>query len=126
MLLRYITEDDPAQAATVRELLARAEELKDPFYISTIAVCELAWTLRGSPYHFDRTTISAVIEKILGMELFEVQDRNLVRFAIADYRKGRADFPDYLLGWQNRQAGCEDTLTFDRKLRGVDGYFFLA
>ena len=38
----------------------------------------------------------------------------------------RVAAPDYLLGWLNRRAGCEQTLTFDRKLAKVEGYSLLA
>ena len=44
----------------------------------------------------------------------------------ADFRPGRADFADYLLGWQSLSAGCADTVTFDRKLNGAAGFALLA
>lgn len=39
---------------------------------------------------------------------------------------GRADFADYLVGWQNWKAGCRDTLTFDRKMRAQEGFLVLS
>jgi predicted nucleic-acid-binding protein len=126
VLVRYTTQDNPAQTRVATELLEEADDRQDRFYLSTILVCELTWTLRGSPYHFDRAAISAVLEDLLTTELFEVQDRHLIQKAVLGYRHGRADFPDYLIGLQNRQAGCESTLTFDRKLKGADGFSLLA
>jgi predicted nucleic-acid-binding protein len=122
ILVRYITQDDPAQAEQVRILLTEAEERRERFYLSGIVLCELSWTLRSKPYDYDRATVAEVLERILETSLFEIQDRDLTRRAVADYREGRADFPDYLLGWHHRSAGCADTVTFDRKLRDTEGF----
>jgi predicted nucleic-acid-binding protein len=126
ILLRFITADDPDQAQRVGALFELAEREAQRFFVSVIALCELSWTLRGQTYGFDRGQIAAVIERIVGTGLFEVQDRVLVRRALADYRLGRADFADYLLGWQSLGAGCSDTVTFDGKLNGAAGFFMLA
>jgi predicted nucleic-acid-binding protein len=126
LLVRYITDDDPDQAHRVRLLFQEAEERKEHFHVSSIVLCELSWTLRGKPYFFDRATIADVLERIMETSLFEIQDRDLTRRAAADYRQGRADFPDYLIGWQNQSAGCEDTVTFDGKLSGAEGFTVLA
>jgi predicted nucleic-acid-binding protein len=126
ILLRSLTADDPEQAKTVGSLFAAAEQSGDRFFVSAIAVCELAWTLRGRPYRLDRRQIAAAVDAILDTSLFEVQDRGLVRRALADFRQGRADFADYLLGRHSLEAGCADTITFDRKLNGAAGFSVLA
>lgn len=58
-----------------------------------------------------------ILEKILDTAQFVIEDRDLARQALADYRHGPGDFSDYLIGWRNRQAGCSETATFDRALR---------
>jgi predicted nucleic-acid-binding protein len=52
-------------------------------------------------------------------------DTNLLVRSLEEYRQGRGDFADYLIGWQNRRAGCTDTVTFDRKLKKASGFAFL-
>jgi predicted nucleic-acid-binding protein len=125
VLLRYLTADVPVESARVDALFAEAEKAEERFFVSTIALCELTWTLRGRPYGLDRDQIAAVLEGILGANLFEVQDRALVRRALSDFRQGRADFADYLLGRQCLAAGCADTVTFDHKLSGSRGFSLL-
>jgi len=125
-LLRFLTADDPVQTDRVGSLLAAAEQGGERFFVSVVALCELSWTLRGQPYHLDRGQIAEVLEGILGTSLLEVQDRTLVRRSLAAFRQGRADFSDYLLGWLSLEAGCADTVTFDRKLRGATGFSVLA
>jgi predicted nucleic-acid-binding protein len=124
LLVRYVTDDDPAQAAVVRELFRDMEAAGERLHVSCIVLCELCWTLRG--YDCSREDISAVLAKILATGLFEVQDSDLVRYALEEYRQGRGDFADYLIGWQNRRAGCTDTVTFDRKLKKASGFAFLG
>lgn len=126
VLLRFLAADDPDQSARVAALFEAAERTGERFFISTIALCELSWTLRGQPYSLDRGQIAAVLERILDTSLFEVEARALVRRALADFLLGRADFADHLLGWHSLEAGCSDTLTFDRKLRGARGFSMLA
>ncbi len=118
--------DDPQQSPIARSLLDTAEEEGGRFYLSLVALCELCWTLRGRPYSLDRLGLSDVVGKLLEARLFEIQDRDLVRRALADYRQGRADFADYLIGWLNRSAGCSDTVSFDGKLDGAEGFSVLG
>lgn len=85
--------------------------------ISSVTLCELVWVLDGA-YRLDRLAIASALERILDTADFVVEDRDVVRRAVADYRRGPGDFADYLIGWRNRAAGCETTATFDRGLRG--------
>jgi predicted nucleic-acid-binding protein len=126
VIVRYVTAGDPAQTAVVKALFEGAEEAREQLFVSSIALCELVWTLRGRPYRLSRREIATVLERLLATHLFELQDRDLVRQALLEYRKGRGDFADYMLGSQNRRAGCESTLTFDRQLRGAAGFSLLA
>jgi predicted nucleic-acid-binding protein len=126
VLARYVLADDLEQARTARDLIEGAEEQGDLLYISVIALCELVWVLRSAPHRLDRSAIAEVLQILLDTSTFEVQDRDLVRRALAEFRDGSADFPDYLLGWVNQRAGCQDTVTFDRKLRGAPGFSWLA
>jgi predicted nucleic-acid-binding protein len=92
--------------------------------VSAIVLCETCWALRS--YGYSRSEIAAAIGGVVDTALFEIQDRELVRRAMAQYRQGPADFADYLIGWQNRQAGCAETVTFDRALEGTTGFSLLS
>jgi predicted nucleic-acid-binding protein len=122
LLVRYITADDAEKTQRAKEIIERAEDNGERLYVNTIVLCELCWTLRGKQYQYDRPSIAAVIELILGAAVFEIQNRDVVQRAMVDYRLGKADFSDYLIGYQNRALGCEDTVTFDRKLRRQEGF----
>ena len=116
VLVRYITDDDPEQSGVARTLIQGAEDEGVRLYINTIVACELCWTLRGKQYRYDRPTIAAVLEKMLDARVFEFENRSLVARATQEYRLGRADFADYLIGLSNIRAGCGDTVSFDGRL----------
>ncbi|HYN21865.1 MAG TPA: type II toxin-antitoxin system VapC family toxin [Thermoanaerobaculia bacterium] len=125
LLVRYLVADDPKQTQIVADLIASAEERNDRLFVGTIALCELVWTLR-SVYRVGRQGITSAVEALLGSGVFAIQDRDLVRRALEHYRGGKADFSDYLLGEQDRKAGCIETLTFDRELKATAGFRVLG
>jgi predicted nucleic-acid-binding protein len=125
VLLRVLTADDPVQSPKAKAVLSEAAAAGATFYISTVVLCELVWVLRAAPYGMDRAALATALSKLLDSALFEIQEQDSVRRAVEDFRQGRADFADYLLGRFNQRAGCADTLTFDRRLARDDGYTLL-
>ncbi len=97
-------------------MIEQAELDGERLYINTVVLVEMTWVLRGNRYRLTRPIISETLEKLLDIPLFEIEDRDQVLAALAEYRAGRADFADYLIGRKNLAAGCEDTATFDRYL----------
>jgi predicted nucleic-acid-binding protein len=115
VLVRYLTQDDPVQSRKVNTVIAEAVDRGEQCSISAIVLCELVWVLREA-YRLDKPTVAATLEKVLDTAQLVVEQADLARRALDDYRRGRGDFADYLIGWRNRQAGCSDTVTFDRAL----------
>ena len=126
VLVRFITRDHPQQAETARMLFRQAEERGERLHISPVVLCELVWVLRGRSYRFDQHSIAAAIERLLEVPLFEVQERDVVRRALDNHKKGRSDFADFMIGEQNRTAGCTDTATFDARLSSSDRFTVIA
>lgn len=125
VLLRYLAQDDPEHSRIASNLIEGAENDDERLYVTTIVLCELIWSLR-STYRVRREGIVSILEELLAAAVFEIQERDLVRRAVEDFRRGPADFSDYLIGWQNRKAGCIDTVTFDRGLEAADGFSLLG
>jgi predicted nucleic-acid-binding protein len=119
VLARYLTQDDPAQSRRATGVIAEAARRGDRCVINTIVLCELVWVLRYA-YEVDRAVVAATLDRILDTAQFVIEDKDLARRALADYRQGPGDFSDYLIGWRNRQAGCSATATFDQALKGND------
>jgi predicted nucleic-acid-binding protein len=117
VLVRYLTQDEPAQARRASAIIEGTLAKGGNCYLSVIVLCEIAWVLRGA-YGLKKKSILLAVDQILETAGFLVEDRDLVREAVEQFRLGRGDLTDYLLGVRNRAAGCSDTVTFDRSLRG--------
>ena len=120
VLLRYLVRDEPAQAARATRELERDER----FLIGSVVLCELVWVLEAG-YGFSRAEIGATLEKILATAQFEIEGKDLALGALDDFRDSPADFSDCLVGRRNRAAGAAETVTFDRSLRGLEGFRLL-
>jgi len=125
ILIRFLIADDPKQSITVRSLFQRGIREGKRFHVSTIVLCEIVWVLR-TVYRFTRRETVLSLDSLLESSFLEIQDLDLVQHALDDYREGRADFADYLIGCQNRRAGCTDTLTFDSDLASSPGFALLS
>jgi predicted nucleic-acid-binding protein len=125
VLVRYLTQDDRQQAKRANALVAKAVSDRSRLFISAVAMCELVWVLRGA-YALDKPTIVLTLERILATAQFEIDQKDVVREALEDYRVGGGDFADCVIGRRGREMGCERTATFDRRLRPSDLFRVLA
>ena len=121
VVVRYLVQDDPAQARQANALIDRVAAGDAAMFINHVVMCELAWVL-GRGYGYARTALAEVIEKILLGRQFEIERKDLVWSALADFKASRADFADCLIGVTNGLAGCESTLTFDRSAASLRAF----
>jgi predicted nucleic-acid-binding protein len=70
-------------------------------------------------------TPAAKLDKVLSTWTFVFADPEKFSAAIADYRDGRGDFADYLIGRRNAAAGCDHTVTFDKDLAAHPAFVVL-
>ena len=124
VLIRYLTQDDPAQARKVDAVVAAALEDGDRLHIDDVVLCEVVWVLRAA-YRLGKPAITAALEKIMNTAMFSFEDRELLHAALTDYLAGPGDFADYLIGRHNSRAGCEHTVTFDRSLNKETSFLLL-
>ena len=116
LLVRYLTQDDLAQARKAGEVIEKASAKGEKLLIQPVVLCELVWVLETA-YDYARKEVSVVMEKILRTAQFEFPEKEIVWRAWGDYRSGKGDFADYLIGRANEQMGVEYTITFDQALK---------
>ena len=121
VLARYLTEDEPVQSKRAADWIGTITARGERCFISAIVLCELAWVLR-SAYRVSQADLILTLDRILGTTQFIVGDKDIVRRALDQYRAGRADFADYVIGALHQDAGCRKTVTFDRRLRGHQAF----
>jgi len=125
ILVRYLTEDDPRQAAAAGKEIEVAGGKGEKLIVQPLVLCELAWVLE-SAYGAGKKELLDVLERILRTAQFEIPGKDLVWRSIADYRAGKGDFSDHLLGRLNGDEGASVTITFDRVLRGNPRFHVLT
>jgi predicted nucleic-acid-binding protein len=116
-LVRYLAADDPRQTRAAEKLIEECRQKKESLFISILVLCEVVWVLDRS-YSQSKDAIVATLERIVEADLFVIERDALVRQSIEEYRSGRGNFADYLIGGISRDAGCSDTVTFDHALAG--------
>jgi len=90
ILIRYITNDDPTQAALALKILSKQEEI----FIAKTVLLEMEWVLR-SAYDLKPPEIDKAIRQILGLPNVVPESPEQIALALEYYRQGM-DFADAL------------------------------
>ena len=112
VLLRLFIDDDLRQYDRARRFFD-ATSATETSVVNAVVLAEFAWTLvRG--FRKKRDEAAHLIAELLSADDVEIQHRSAAERALAAYRKGKADFPDYFLAEINLDLGCASTATFDQ------------
>lgn len=112
VLVRYIAQDDAIQSPKATQLI-EGFTAEEPGYISLVSVIELVWVMMGC-YTSTKNEICDVLESLLRTKEIVVADADTVWMALRTYRAGKADFADCVIERAGNDAGCSQTVTFDR------------
>ena len=114
ILVRYLVQDDPAQALRATRIMEQCLSEDDPGFISLVTMAETAWVLDRA-YGMSNVEIAHAIERLLQANTLALQNEQEVFTAMIALKTGAAGFSDALLGALGRWAGCAVTVTFDKK-----------
>lgn len=117
VLVRILIDDPQAarQCVAARRVVSDAGRV----YVPQVVQIETVWVLE-SVYGFTRAELVAALERLLGNQSFVLQEADIFRAALNEFRTGPADFSDYVILTQAR-AQQLDLATFDRKLGKMAG-----
>jgi predicted nucleic-acid-binding protein len=121
IIIRYIMQDDPLQSPKASRIIERDFTEQNPAFLSLAAVLETTWVLR-SFYGFSSHQIAQVVERMLQIDILHVQNEHEVSAATHALKTGQASFDDALIGALGAWAGCDYTLTFDKKASRLPGF----
>lgn len=115
ILVRLITRDDPAQAASAESYVSKGA------WVSHLVLAETIWVLESV---YDRTSeqLATAIDMLLNHANLSIQDSDVVAAALHHLRKRpMLSFSDCLVLEIARKAGHLPLGTFDRNLAKLDG-----
>ena len=114
ILIRYVTQDDPVQAAKATEIIEQQLSPSEPGFVNLVTMVETVWVL-GNVYGLSDKQVADTIERMLQADSLMIQNEQQVFTAMIALRGGQGAFADGLIGALDVWAGCKCTLTFDKK-----------
>jgi len=114
ILVRFLLNDDTAQAERVLKLFRDAEQNEERFFVSILVLLEMIWVL-GSVYEIARDDLINAIENVLSMPIIEVEKAEAVFRALLEAKKSNLDLADLLIAFCSKAAGAEAVITFDKR-----------
>lgn len=112
ILVRFTLQDNPQQNKKTREYIADAKQGKVKLTIITEILLEVEYVLRKT-YRIPREQIARNLESLIGMEYFDVVDRDILKIALKIYKLKSLDLVDVILFLKARKANAK-VLSFDR------------
>ena len=124
ILVRYITQDDKLQSGVATDFIENYCSNGNKIFVNHLVICELVWVLKKC-YKLSKQKTINVIEHILQISQFCIENAQVIWQALTDYKRGSADFADYVVGRTNTFNNCEETITFDKKASKSNGFSLL-
>ncbi len=124
ILVRYLVNDDLAQAKAARELMESLTPERPGFICREVAI-EVVWVLERS-YKFPHARIVAVLEQLAASNNIVIESSEDVATVAVAYEERRADFADLMILAASERANARPLYTFDRRFARLDGVSLLA
>jgi predicted nucleic-acid-binding protein len=121
VLVRFLTLDDARQSPRAAQIIEQQLSADKPGFVSVVVLAELSWVL-ASRYGQGRAAIVEVMAGLLRLDCLQLEHRREVAAAVAAAAENNADFADALIGAIAADAGCERTLSFDRRAMRLPGF----
>lgn len=117
ILVRYLTQDDDAQAAVASRIIEETLTPAEPGFVGLVVLVELSWVLERL-YGCHRAQIASIIAELIASPTILVEQAAAVTSALAH---AHPDLADALLHEIGKAHGCARTLTFDRRFARLAG-----
>lgn len=118
VLVRYLVQDDEAQSELASKFIEDSISVDEPGYITLVALVEVVWVLK-SCYAVKKSELCTMIKMALETKQFLVEHAESCYRALKVFEQGSGDFSDALIVTISKDAGCSETMTFDRKAQSV-------
>jgi predicted nucleic-acid-binding protein len=122
VLVRYLVQDDPGQAALASRLIEDVSTPAEPGFVSLVVLAEIAWVL-GRVYGCEMSRISRIVSELAASDTIQVEAPAVVTAAL---RRPHETLADSLIHEVGRAHGCTWTATFDRRFARLEGVRPLA
>ncbi|MBI2769093.1 MAG: type II toxin-antitoxin system VapC family toxin [Burkholderiales bacterium] len=116
VLVRYLAQDDPRQAALATRLIEHDLSVAAPGFVSLVVLAELCWVLKRL-YGASQDELKGMVRDLLATPQLHVERRDVVQAAIRTAKTGKgakAGLVDALIAQAALAEGCSHTVSFDK------------
>lgn len=113
VLVRYLTQDDPDQAARATRVVEQELTEDAPGFIGLVVLVETAWVLQRL-YRASAEEIRETVADLLGSRAIVVENRDVVARALALSKQNCCGFADAIIAASAFNAGCDKVSSFNR------------
>lgn len=114
VLLRFLTQDDPAKAKEVDILFSKAEQGKFRLEICEPVFVETAVSLRNY-FKFPRDQVTELLKTLLSRAWLQIENHEVISQALHFYQSSALDLVDCLI-FIRAKINKQRIFTFDAKL----------
>jgi predicted nucleic-acid-binding protein len=126
ILVRWLTNDDMHQSATVAHLFDAAISKGERLFVTDTVMLELEWVLR-TKYHYGRQKVTVAINALLDATELMFQTEPALEQALWLFKQsGPRDFADCLHIALVSHSSQGPLLTFDDRTSKLEGALLLA
>ena len=128
VLVRYMAQDEPKQAALATRLIDEELSAAEPGFISLVVLVELCRVLKRL-YSASADELLAAVEDLLNTPRFQLDRRDVVAATVQFMKAGqgaKAGFVDVLIAQLAAAQGCSRTVSFDTAAVRSAGMVLLA
>ena len=111
VVLRWLVQDEASgnQSERATQLVEEGGN-----HLSAVALAEAIWVLERT-YKISGSSVRSIVMSMLELDTLKVSDPEIVREAIRDHELYGGGLNDHLIVAYDNAAGCDYTLTFDKK-----------
>ena len=128
VLVRYMAQDEPKQAARATRLIEEELSAAMPGFISLVVLVELCRVLKRL-YSASADELLAAVQDLLDTPRFQLDRRDVVAATVQFMKAGqgsKAGFVDVLIAQLAAAQGCTRTVSFDKAAVRSAGMVLLA
>jgi uncharacterized protein len=113
ILLRFLTNDEPARAAACEALLLRVESGQEKVFLPDIVIADIVWTLEKF-YQVEKKRINELLNPVLAAEGLICSDKGQILTALAIYATKNIDWTDAFVAAQMIEKGQHEIYSYDQ------------
>lgn len=110
IIIRVFLADDKEQYEEAKKIFNQ----NNKFYISSYVLLEFVWVLKTKKY--TRLEIYNYLNVLIELNNIVIGQKDLIVKSLDRYKKGKADFSDYMIYEDGLYNNAKELKTFDKKL----------